>query len=120
MLKEEFEALAKRTVTNEQYKMIEGLYMASDLDKQTFVKSIKTMLNSIPEEHHRQTLVMAIHNKFGEMTTPNGCWYLTVLVELIDISIKSGKKIVKVIPNSFECRYGYDLNDWDRNLEVLR
>lgn len=41
MMKHEFEAVAKRTVTDEQYKAIEALYMESTLDKYEFVKSIK-------------------------------------------------------------------------------
>lgn len=49
MMKHEFEELAGRTVTNEQYKAIETLYMESNLTKPEFVKSIKQMLKSIPE-----------------------------------------------------------------------
>lgn len=50
MMKSEFEAIAKRTVTNEQYRSIETLYMCSNLDKYEFVKSIKKMLDTIAEE----------------------------------------------------------------------
>lgn len=120
MLKEEFESIAKRTVTADQYKAIEALYLDSNMDKYAFVKSIKGMLKSIPEQHNHPKLVMAYHNTYGDMRTPNRCYYLTVMVELVDVNIRSGKRTVKVIPNSFECRSGYDLTDWDRNLEIIR
>lgn len=48
MMKSEFESLAGRNVTDEQYKAIETLYMSSNLEKAEFVKSIRTMLKSIP------------------------------------------------------------------------
>lgn len=49
MMKSEFENLAGREVTNEQYRAIETLYMSSNLEKAEFVKSIRTMLKSIPQ-----------------------------------------------------------------------
>lgn len=39
MMKSEFESLAGRNVTNEQYKAIETLYMSSNLEKAEFVKT---------------------------------------------------------------------------------
>lgn len=38
MMKSEFESLAGRNVTDEQYKAIETLYMSSNLEKAEFVK----------------------------------------------------------------------------------
>lgn len=49
MMKSEFESLAGRNVTDEQYKAIETLYMSSNLEKAEFVKSIRTMLKSIQQ-----------------------------------------------------------------------
>lgn len=46
MMKSEFESLAGRTVTEEQYKAIETLYMSSNLEKAEFVKSMRPMLKS--------------------------------------------------------------------------
>lgn len=120
MMKHEFESIVNRTVTDEQYKAIEALYLDSNLDKFAFAKSIKGMLKSIPEQHKRTELVMACHNKLGDMLTPNHAYYLTVLVELVDVNIKTGKRTVKVIPNSFELRSGYDISDWDAYLEIIR
>ena len=41
MMKSEFENLAGREVTDEQYRAIETLYMSSNLEKTEFVKSMK-------------------------------------------------------------------------------
>ena len=49
MMKHEFEEIAKREVTDEQFEAIEKLYMSSTLNKQDFVKSIRPMLKTIPE-----------------------------------------------------------------------
>lgn len=120
MMKHEFEELAKRTVTIEQYEAIEALYMASDLSKSEFVKSIKGLLKSIPEQPSRTVLTMAQHNMYGGMTTPNGACYMTIQVELINVDIKTGKKMVKVIPNTFEFKSYYDITDWDYGLEIIK
>lgn len=118
MMKYEFEELAGRTVTNEQYKMIEALYMESSMTKQEFVKSIKGMLKGIPEQHNYSVMTMGVHNAYGDILTPNGAYYMTVQVELINVNIKTGKKLVRVIPNSFAMRSSIDLTDWDHNLEI--
>lgn len=54
MMKSEFENLAGREVTDEQYKAIETLYMSSNLEKAEFVKSIKAMLKSIPKPEKKK------------------------------------------------------------------
>lgn len=54
MMKSEFENLAGRAVTNEQYRAIETLYMSSNLEKTEFVKSIRTMLKSIPQPERKK------------------------------------------------------------------
>lgn len=118
MMKSEFEAIAKRTVTPEQYKHIEALYMASGLDKYEFVKSIKSLLKTIPEEKKEKILVMAVHNKYGEMFTPNHAYVMTYKVKLISVDIRTGKKFIEVIPDSFDYRTSYDLTDWDYGLVV--
>ena len=47
MMKHEFERLAGREVTDEQYDAFETLYMNSNLNQQDFVKSIKQILKAI-------------------------------------------------------------------------
>lgn len=110
MMKHEFEALAKRTVTDEQYKMIEALYMDSDLDKYEFVKSIKEMLKSIPEKVERKILTVLWRDKGGYCTTPNGCYYHTIKAELLDVDIKTGQRTARKIPNSYELGYSFDID----------
>ncbi len=88
MTKNEFEKIAKRTVTNEQYQAIETMYIASDLDKYEFTKSIKELLKSIPEESKTKKLII------GVKQMPNGTW-LTYEAELIDFNIETGKVEVK-------------------------
>lgn len=56
MMKSEFESLAGRNVTDEQYKAIETLYMSSNLEKAEFVKSIRTMLKSIPQPEKKKDI----------------------------------------------------------------
>lgn len=56
MMKSEFESLAGRNVTDEQYKAIETLYMSSNLEKAEFVKSIRTMLKSIQQPEKKKDI----------------------------------------------------------------
>lgn len=98
MMKSEFESIAGRTVTDEQYKAIETLYMGSNLEKVEFVKSIRTMLKSIPQPEKKKNIKrMAVRDKSGYRMTPNGCYYHIEYVELVDIDIKTGKYIVKAL-----------------------
>ena len=88
MTKQEFETIAKRTVTAEQYKAIETLYMNSDLDKYEFVKSIKKTLDTIPEEKKINKIIV------GVKAMPNGTW-MVYEAEIINVNIKKGKIEVK-------------------------
>lgn len=105
MMKHEFEKLAGRTVTSEQYEAIEKLYSDSDLSKQDFVKNIRPMLKSMPEEKNNPIIQIGVPDRSGFYLTPNGCWYHTILAELVDVSIKTGKIQVRKIPNSYDERY---------------
>ncbi|RHU91323.1 hypothetical protein DXC11_11975 [Firmicutes bacterium OM08-11AC] len=76
MMKSEFESLAGRNVTDEQYKAIETLYMSSNLEKAEFVKSIRTMLKSIPQPEKKKDIKrMVVRDRSGYRKTPNGCYY---------------------------------------------
>lgn len=98
MMKHEFEALAKREVTDEQFEAIEKLYMSSTLEKQDFVKSIRPLLKTIPEPEKKKNIKkMCVRDRSGFRKTPNGCWFHIRYVELVDIDIKTGKYIVKEI-----------------------
>lgn len=96
MMQREFEELAGRKVTPEQYRAIETLYMGSNLNKQDFVKSIRTMLKSIPEAGEEKNIKkMCVRDRSGFRKTPNGCWFHIKYVEFVDIDVKTGKYIVR-------------------------
>jgi hypothetical protein len=40
-----------------------------------------------------------------------GHW--TVQVELIDINIKTGRRIFRIIPDTYAIRQDYDITEWD-------
>lgn len=93
MTKNEFEKIAKRTVTEAQYKAIETLYMESNLDKADFVKSIKWMLASIPEEVKEERVII------GVKQMPNGTW-MTYEAQVMDVNISTGKYEVRRLSNN--------------------
>ena len=96
MMKSEFENLAGREVTDEQYRAIETLYMSSNLEKTEFVKSMKPILKNIPQPEKKKDIKrMVVRDRSGYRKTPNGCYYHIEYVELVDIDIKTGKYIIK-------------------------
>ena len=96
MMKSEFEKLAGRAVTDEQYRAIEILYMSSNLEKAEFVKSMRPMLKNIPQPEKKKDIKrMVVRDHSGFRKTPNGCYYHIEYVELVDIDIKTGKYIIK-------------------------
>lgn len=96
MMKEEFERLAKIEVTHETYsKIIEPMYLATDLSKQEFVKLLNLKALAMPKVKTKNIKKMLIRDRSGCTKTPNGCWYHIRYVELVDIDIRIGKCIVK-------------------------
>ena len=82
MMKSEFENLAGREVTNEQYRAIETLYMSSNLEKAEFVKSIRTMLKSIPQPERKKDIKrMVVRDRSGYRKTPTGKYIIKPLEE---------------------------------------
>lgn len=74
MMKSEFENLAGREVTDEQYRAIETLYMSSNLEKTEFVKSMKPILKNIPQPERKKDIKrMVVRDRSGYRKTPNGC-----------------------------------------------
>lgn len=55
MFKYEFEKLAGRSVTEDQYRAIEILYMSSNLEKTEFVKSIRQILKAYQNRKEKKT-----------------------------------------------------------------
>ena len=117
MMKHEFEALAKRTVTDEQYEAIEKLYMASTMTKQEFVKSIRPMLKEIPEEDHRMIVLVTTTDRCGSEKTPNGCWWHTTWAELVNVDIATRKIYIRRIPNTYELRSS--IGEWSTGYECF-
>lgn len=104
MMKREFEALANRTVTAEQYKEIEALYMASNLNKIDFVKSISKVLKSIPEEKPIKKVII------GVKAMPNGTW-MTYEAELIDVNLRTSKiEVKRLSDNRCWAETGFDIH----------
>lgn len=96
MMKEEFERLAKIEVTHETYsKIIEPMYLATDLSKQEFVKLLNLKGLAMPKVKTKNIKKMLIRDRSGYTKTPNGCWYHIRYVELVDIVISTGKCVVK-------------------------
>lgn len=114
MMKSEFENLAGREVTDEQYRAIETLYMSSNLEKTEFVKSMKPILKNIPQPEKKKDIKrMVVRDRSGYRKTPNGCYYHIEYVELVDIDIKTGKYIIKPLEEKdFEklAKDGHNLN----------
>lgn len=114
MMKHEFERMAGREVTTEQYDAFETLYMNSNLNQQDFVKSIKQILKAIPQPKKEKNIKrMCVRDRSGYRKTPNGCYYHIEYVELVDIDIKTGKYIIKPLEDrDFEqlAKDGHDLN----------
>jgi len=121
MMKHEFEKLAGRTVTAEQFDAIEKLYTDSELNKYEFVKSIRAMLKSIPqqENENKKTIIMiGIKGDSGFYATSNGWRYHTKLAELIGVNIATGQIQVKIIENSYDTRCKSHEMEYIRDCEV--
>lgn len=114
MLRSEFEKLAKIKVTDETYsKIIEPMYLATDISKQEFVKLLNVKALAVTREVVKNIKKMRVRNEVGETRTPNGCYYYIKYVECVDIDIKSGKFVVKPLEDEDFMRLskeGHDLN----------
>ena len=70
MMKHEFERMAGREVTTEQYDAFETLYMNSNLNQQDFVKSIKQILKAIPQPKKEKNIKrMCVRDRSGYRKT---------------------------------------------------
>ena len=87
MMKQEFEALAGYEVSTEDYNnIIEPMYMATNLTKAEFVKTINRKAFEKKHEYPRITV--------GVKAMPNGTW-MTYEAELLNVNIKTGKVEVR-------------------------
>lgn len=92
MMKQEFEALAGYKVSTEDYNnIIEPMYMATDLSKQEFVKTINRKAFEV--KHEGKKVIV------GVKVMPNGTW-MTYEAELVNVNIKTGKtEVRRLTPN---------------------
>ena len=98
MMKQEFERIAGYEVSAEDYyKVIEPMYMATNLSKQDFVKTINRKRFAVKKESRPALgiMKMGIINRNGYAWTPNGCWRFIKYVAVEDVDIKTGKYIVR-------------------------
>lgn len=84
MLKTEFEARFGKSVTDEQYKEIERLYMASDLMKDEFVNELKKLSKAGEVSPLLLNLAGAIHGErervktLRDKTRKLGAWLISL------------------------------------------
>lgn len=101
MMKQEFEKLAGIKVTEETYyNIIEPMYLATDLNKQDFIKTLN--LKNLKAEEKKEKIIKAMGTRdhSGCRMTPNGCYYHIEYVELVDVDIKRRKFKVKPLEES--------------------
>ena len=115
MMQHEFEALAKIKVTTEDYdNVIEPMYMATDMSKADFIKTLnlKFFSSRVPKAP-KNIKKMLVRDRSGYIKTPNHCYYHIQYVELVDVVISTGKYIVKPLDDEDYERLsneGHDLN----------
>lgn len=95
MMWAEFEELAGYQVTMETYeKIIEPMYMATNMSKQDFIKVLNRKALEYKPEHKPFIKKMLVRDRSGYRKTPNGCWYHIEYVDLVSVDIRTGKYVV--------------------------
>lgn len=101
MTRSEFQTIAGYEVEDRIYtEVIEPMYMATDLSKHDFVKTLTRKCFEKKQEKRYNIKKMHVCNRAGYSRTPNGCYYFIEYVNLIDIDIKTGKYIVEALPDN--------------------
>ena len=94
MMKHEFEAIAGYEVSTEDYeKIIEPMYMATNLSKAEFVKTISKKRFAVVKKEEKPVFISS-GNK-----TPNRCYYVgrwMIQIGKPETNIKTGKTTFKV------------------------
>ena len=98
MMQQEFEKLAGYRVTSEVYDAIEVLYLNSNLDKMQFAKKFKSAFKIYAVTKELPEIIVSSGK------TLNGCWEMTNRYKVTGTDVKTGKRKVRLIPNSFEMR----------------
>lgn len=125
MMKHEFEALAGYKVSNETYdNIIEPMYMATNLSKQEFVKTLNRKAFEVKEVRTPNVKKMLVRDRAGYRKTPNGCYYHIEYVDMVDVDVKTGKVIIAPLSDeelakiynaghSLDLAYDYDFDYTD-------
>lgn len=98
MMQQEFEKLVGYEVPPVIYDAIEVLYLNSNLDKFQFAKKFKSAFKIYAVVKELPEIVVSSGK------TPNGCWEMTNRYKVVGVDVKTGKRKVRLIPNSFEMR----------------
>jgi len=103
MMKQEFEALAGYEVSTEDYNnIIEPMYMATNLDKAEFVKTINR--KAFEKKHEYKKVII------GVKAMPNGTW-MNYEAELLNVNIKTGKiEVRRISDNRCWAETGFDIH----------
>ena len=95
MMKHEFEAIAGYEVSTEDYeKIIEPMYMATNLSKAEFVKTISKKRFAVVKKEEEKPVFISSGNR-----TPNRCYYVgrwMIQIGNPETNIKTGKTTFKV------------------------
>lgn len=114
MMKHEFERIAKIEVTDEMYRTIEQMYMATELDKYEFIK----MLNLKALAKAKETKIIRI----GTNRANCGSWigYEAELIsERIDIATGLTHITVKrITPDKCDAWVTVDYNEYQTNVII--
>lgn len=101
MMKHEFEEIAGYEVTTEDYeKIIEPMYMATNLTKQEFVKTISKKRFAVVKKEEEKAVFVSNGDR-----TPNGCYVIgrwMIQIGNPDVNIKTGKITYKVRETTVE------------------
>ena len=110
MMKHEFEAIAGYEVSTEDYeKIIEPMYMATNLSKKEFVQTISKKRFAVKKTESVKAVFISNGTK-----TPNGCYYTGRWMMQIgqpNTSIKTGKTTFRVRETTAEEQRNIG---WDR------
>lgn len=125
MMKQEFEKIAGYEVTDADYNnIIEPMYMATNLSKEDFVKTINKKAFAGKVEHKKNIKKMLVRNRIGESKTPNNCYYYIQYVELVNVDIETGKFVIRELGDDDYRRLAAEGNDlnlaYDYDMDYIR
>ncbi len=128
MMQFEFEKLAGRDVTEEQYKAFEILYNDSDLDKNEFVKAMEEILWHLPKVWKPGNYVFVgleeylgyekMSNKSRQPILINGK-YLTVRAEIVKVNIETGYVTLRKIPDIYFSKEFQEVDFFESDRKIV-